>query len=108
MLLVLFGQFTASGDVVSVGLVVSAIASGLLVARGLVLLPSSRLAMYHWAAWGILLSLLVTQPFLFYLSEPFGILGLAVNLLAYAGVRSMIAQERASSARRAMSETAST
>ena len=108
VLLVLFGQFTASGDVVSVGLVVSAIASGLLVARGLVLLPSSRLATYHWAAWGILLSLLVTQPFLFYLSEPFGILGLAVNLLAYAGVRSMIAQERASSARRAMSASAVT
>jgi hypothetical protein len=108
VLLVLFGQFTASGDVVSVGLVASAIASGVLVARGLVLLPSSRLAMYHWAAWAILLSLLVTQPFLFYLSEPFGILGLAVNLLAYAGVRSMIAQERASSARRAMSKAAAT
>jgi hypothetical protein len=45
VLLVLFGQFTASGDVVSVGLVASAIASGLLVARGLILLPSSRLAM---------------------------------------------------------------
>jgi hypothetical protein len=100
ILLVLFGQFTSTGDVVSVGLVASAIASGLLVARGVVLLPSSRLATYHWAAWGILLSLLVTQPFLFYLSEPFGILGLVVNLLAYAGVRSMIAQERASAARR--------
>ena len=108
VLLVLFGQFTSSGDVVSVGLVASAIASGLLVARGLVLLPSSRLAMFHWAAWGILLSLLVTQPFLFYLSEPFGILGLVVNLLAYGGVRSMIAQERASSARRAIVAAAAT
>jgi hypothetical protein len=106
VLLVLFGRFTASGNVVTVGLVASAIVSGVLVARGLVLLPSSRLATYHWAAWGILLSLLVTQPFLFYLSEPFGILGLAVNLLAYAGVRSMIAQERASSARHALSPTA--
>ncbi len=107
VLLVLFGRFTASGDVVTVGLVASAIGSGLLVARGLVLLPSSRLAMYHWAAWGILLSLLVTQPFLFYLSEPFGIVGLVVNLLAYSGVRSMIAQERASAARRAISPTVS-
>ena len=106
VLLVLFGQFTASGDVVSVGLVASAIASGLLVARGLVLLPTSRLATYHWAAWGILLSLLVTQPFLFYLYEPLGILGLVVNLLAYGGVRSMIAQERSSSARKAMAAAA--
>jgi hypothetical protein len=101
VLLLLFGHFTADGNVVNLGLAASAIVTGLLVGRGVLLLPSSRLAAYHWGTWGILVSLLVTQPFLFYVSEPFAVVGLLVNLLAYAGVRSMIAQERAAAARRA-------
>ncbi|MFI5261164.1 MAG: hypothetical protein ACHQZR_01260 [Candidatus Limnocylindrales bacterium] len=102
VLLIAFGDLAAGGDVVNLGLAISAIASGLLVARGLLLLPTSRLAAYHYATWGILVSLLVTQPFLFYVSEPFAILGLVANLLAYAGVRTLIAQERAAVARRAL------
>jgi hypothetical protein len=83
------------------GQIVSAIATGTLVAIGFVRWRRSRLAAYRWFERALLVSLFVGQFFAFYGSQTTQVFGLVLLLLTYATVRGMIAQEEAAEAARA-------
>ena len=72
----------------------STIAGATLVARGVIGLPSSRVAAYHWFLRGVLLVwILITQVFVFYSSQLAGLGGLVVDLVAYGSLRFAIIRE---------------
>ena len=73
----------------------STIVGALLVARGVFALRRSRLEAYRWFQRGLLVWILVTQVFVFYSSQLGGLVGLAVDLVAYGSLRYAIGQERA-------------
>lgn len=73
---------------------ISSVAGAILVLRGVPALAVSRVAAYHWFLRGLLVWLLVTQVFVFYASQLGGIAGLAVDLAAYATLRTMLGLER--------------
>jgi len=56
-------------------------------------LGRSRVAAYHWMLRGVLVWILVTQVFVFYTSQLAGLGGLAVDLVAYAGLRYALSHE---------------
>lgn len=89
------GAATSSepGTVSAIGQAASALVGAVLVARGVVELPRSRVAAYRWFRRGVLVWILVTQVFVFYISQLAGIAGLAVNVVAYAVLTYMIGQE---------------
>jgi hypothetical protein len=79
---------------------VSRVGSGLstlvgagLVARGVLALPDSRAAGYHWFLRGLLVWILVTQVFVFYALQLAGLGGLVVDLVAYASLRMALRSE---------------
>jgi hypothetical protein len=71
-------------SVAALGQVLSTIAGALLVARGVVALPTSRTEAYRWFVRGVLVWLLITQVFIFYQSQLAGLGGLAFDVAAYA------------------------
>ena len=73
----------------------STIVGALLIGRGALCLRRSRLDAYRWFQRGLLVWILVTQVFVFYSSQLGGLLGLAVDLVAYGSLRYAIGQERA-------------
>lgn len=73
----------------------STIIGALLIGRGALALRTSRLEAYHWFQRGLLVWILVTQVFVFYSSQFGGLLGLAIDLLAYGSIRYAIGRERA-------------
>jgi hypothetical protein len=73
----------------------STIVGALLIGRGALALRRSRLEAYRWFQRGLLVWILVTQVFVFYSSQLGGLLGLAVDLVAYGSLRYAIGQERA-------------
>jgi hypothetical protein len=73
--------------------VVSTIAGGALVGVGVVRLPSSRVAAYHWFMRGLLVWILLTQMFVFYSSQLAGLAGLAIDLVAYGSLRFALDRE---------------
>lgn len=86
----------AAGDPASfatLAQVVSTIAGAALVGVGVVRLPSSRVAAYHWFMRGLLVWILVTQMFVFYSSQLAGLGGLAIDLVAYGSVRFALIRE---------------
>ena len=89
------GSATSSepGTVSAIGQAASALVGAGLVARGVVELPVSRVEAYRWFRRGVLVWILVTQVFVFYISQLAGIAGLAVNVVAYAVLTYMIGQE---------------
>jgi hypothetical protein len=78
---------------VVVGQVVSTLIGAILVLRGVVALPTSRVEAYRWFLRGILVWLLITQVFVFYTSQPIGLAGLLFDVAAYAALRYAIAHE---------------
>ncbi len=77
----------------ALGQVLSTVAGALLVARGVIALPSSRAEAYRWFLRGLLVWLLITQVFIFYRSQLAGLGGLAIDLAAYATLRFALARE---------------
>jgi hypothetical protein len=73
--------------------VVSTIAGAALVGIGVVRLPSSRVAAYHWFMRGLLVWILLTQMFVFYSSQLAGLAGLAIDLVAYGSLRFALIRE---------------
>ena len=71
----------------------STIAGAALVGFGVLRLPSSRLAAYHWFMRGLLVWILLTQVFVFYSSQLAGLAGLAVDLIAYRSLRFALDRE---------------
>jgi hypothetical protein len=100
----------AVGSLIDVGLVIltesgigsdaasaqalATLAGSLLVVRGLPELWRSRLAAYRWFLRGVVVWILVAQPFVFYSSQLAGLGGLALDVAAYVVVRSLAARER--------------
>jgi hypothetical protein len=85
----------ASLSVATAAQVGSTIVGALLVGRGALALRRSRLEAYRWFQRGLLVWILVTQVFVFYSSQLGGLLGLAIDLIAYGSLRYAIGQERA-------------
>ena len=73
----------------------STIVGALLIGIGALALRESRLEAYRWFQRGLLVWILVTQVFVFYSSQLGGLLGLAIDLVAYGSLRYAIGQERA-------------
>ncbi len=73
--------------------VVSTVAGAALVGVGVVRLPSSRVAAYHWFMRGLLVWILLTQMFVFYSSQLAGLGGLAIDLVAYGSLRYALIRE---------------
>jgi ABC-type multidrug transport system fused ATPase/permease subunit len=84
---------TVAGDFATVTQFASTIAGALLIALGVVRLPTSRLAAYHWFQRGILVWILITQVFVFYSSQFAGLSGLVGDLVAYGSLRYAIERE---------------
>ena len=76
-----------------IGQLLSTMLGALLVVRGVLALPVSRVVAYRWFLRGILVWLLITQVFIFYFSQPIGLAGLLFDVTAYAMLRYAIAHE---------------
>jgi hypothetical protein len=100
-----FGAPGEPSAVATVAQIVSTIAGATLVAVGIVRLPSSRAAAYHWFMRGLLVWILLTQMFIFYSSQLAGLGGLIVDLVAYGSLR--FALDRETAAGQARSEASS-
>ena len=89
------GATTSVGfDVPSAAQATSSIVGAALVLRGALVVRSNRLLAYRWFARGLVVWILVTQPFVFYASQLAGVGGLAFDLVAYVTVRYAIGRER--------------
>ena len=73
----------------------STIVGAAMIGWGALALRRSRLDAYRWFERGLLVWILVTQVFVFYSSQLGGLVGLAVDLVAYGCIRYGIGQERA-------------
>ncbi len=90
----------ATGDPTSfatLAQVVSTSAGAALVGVGVVRLPSSRIAAFHWFMRGLLVWILLTQVFVFYSSQLAGLGGLAIDLVAYGSLRYAMIRETVAS-----------
>lgn len=86
--------FSQSIDFWSGGYIFSAAFSGLLIIIGLISLQNSRLSAYLWFKKGVLISLLLTQFFLFYKDQMSALVGLGVSLLFFLVIQYLIEQEK--------------
>ena len=96
LILAISTPFGAPGEpsaVATVAQVSSTIFGAALVGVGVLRLPSSRLAAYHWFMRGLLVWILLTQVFVFYSSQLAGLGGLAVDLVAYGSLRFALDRE---------------
>ena len=90
----LAGQPTnATSSAATITQVASTIAGAVLIARGVLSLPTSRLDAYRWFRRGILVWILITQVFVFYSSQLAGLSGLVADLIAYGSLRYAIERE---------------
>ena len=88
-----FGAPGEPSAVATVAQVSSTILGAALVGVGVLRLPRSRLAAYHWFMRGVLVWILMTQVFVFYSSQLAGLGGLAVDLVAYGSLRFALDRE---------------
>ncbi len=77
----------------ALGQLLSTLLGAALVVRGVLDLPTSHIAAYRWFLRGVLVWLLITQVFIFYDSQPIGLAGLALDVIAYAMLRYAISHE---------------
>jgi hypothetical protein len=87
------GQLVASKltqDVVQVGLLVSSVVSSIMIVIGVLFLPRSPLQAYEWFKRAILVSILLTQVFLFYTQQLLALGALLLNLLVLAALNALI------------------
>ena len=89
-----------TSTVATVAQLVSTLAGGVLVARGILSLHESHEDAYRWFMRGLLVWILVTQVFIFYSSQLAGLGGLAADLAAYGCLRFALAHELAETAAR--------
>jgi hypothetical protein len=82
-----------SYDIWTYGQAISGAASAALLVIGFVSWRRSRLHAYRWFARALLVTIFVTQFFAFYHNQIGQVFGLAVALLTYAAIRSMISWE---------------
>jgi hypothetical protein len=73
----------------------SAGVSGVLIVVGLAVRRRSRVTSYRWFKAAILVSLLITQVFVFYYDASSALVGVIINLLLYVALSYMIAREEA-------------
>jgi hypothetical protein len=73
----------------------SAGVTAILIGIGLAVRRRSRVASYRWFKAAILVSLLITQVFVFYYDQLSALVGVIVDLLLYAALSYMIAREEA-------------
>jgi hypothetical protein len=73
----------------------SAGVSGILIIVGLAVRHRSRVLSYRWFKAAILVSLLITQVFVFYYDAASALVGVIINLLLYVALSYMIAREEA-------------
>jgi hypothetical protein len=69
--------------------------SAVLIGIGLAVRHRSRVAAYRWFKAAIMVSLLVTQVFVFYHDQLAALIGVILDLLLYAGLTYMIGREEA-------------
>jgi hypothetical protein len=94
MLLVAASVATDRGpSAAALGQLLSTLLGAALVVRGILALPTSHIAAYRWFLRGVLVWLLITQVFIFYDSQPIGLAGLALDVIAYAMLRYAISHE---------------
>ncbi|MFL5663331.1 MAG: hypothetical protein ACJ8BW_18605 [Ktedonobacteraceae bacterium] len=87
------GQLVASKvtrDVVQIGLFVSSVVSSILIVVGALFLRKSPLQAYLWFKRAILVSIFLTQVFLFYTQQLVALGALAVNLLVLGALNALI------------------
>jgi hypothetical protein len=84
---------SSTADVWTYGQAVSSGVTAILVLVGFVSWRRSRLAAYRWFSRALLVAIFVTQFFAFYNNQITQVFGLAVALLSYAAIRSMIGRE---------------
>jgi hypothetical protein len=82
-----------SADIWTYGQAVSSGVSAVLVLVGFLSWRRSRLAAYRWFQRALLVAIFVTQFFAFYNNQITQVFGLAIALLTYAAIRSMIVRE---------------
>ncbi len=78
----------------TVGQVVSSAVAGALAAVGLVRWRRSRLAAYRWFERALLVTIFVTEFFVFYQNQLTAVFGLVVVLITYATIRLMLGEEQ--------------
>jgi hypothetical protein len=84
-----------SSDVADWVQVASSGATALLIGIGLVVRRRSRVSAYRWFKAGIMVSLLITQVFVFYHDQFSALIGVVLSLVLYAALTYMIHQEEA-------------
>ena len=89
------GADQTSFDIWTYGQAVSAAVTALLILIGFFAWRRSRLSAYRWFSRGLLVTIFVTQFFAFYHNQITQVFGLAIALLTYAAIRSMISWEQA-------------
>jgi hypothetical protein len=91
------GQLAASKltqDVVQLGLLVSSVVSSIMIVIGVLLLPRSRLQAYSWFKRAILVSIFLTQVFLFYTQQLLALGALLLNLLVLVALNALIGAQQ--------------
>ena len=91
------GQLVASKltqDVVQVGLLVSSVVSSIMIVIGVLFLPRSPLQAYAWFKRAILVSIFLTQVFLFYTQQLLALGALLLNLLVLTALNTLIGTQQ--------------
>ena len=91
------GQLAASKltqDVVQLGLLVSSVVSSIMIVIGVLFLPRAPLQAYAWFKRAILVSILLTQVFLFYTQQLLALGALLLNLLVLAALNALIGAQQ--------------
>lgn len=89
-----FFRFSQDLSFWSVGFVLSSVLSGTLTLIGLAVFTQSRLESYHWFRRGVLVSIFLTQFFLFYENQLSAISGLIVSIFFLITFQYFIDQEK--------------
>jgi len=93
-------------DFWTVGGVVSSAVAGALVVVGLVRWRRSRLAAYRWFERALLVTIFITEFFIFYENQLTAAFGLVIVLITYATIRLMIGEEQTREESRRLPEPA--
>jgi hypothetical protein len=91
------GQLLASKltqDVVQLGLLVSSVVSSIMIVIGVLILPRSPLQAYSWFKRAILVSIFLTQVFLFYTQQLLALGALLLNLLILTALNALIGTQQ--------------
>lgn len=91
------GQLVASKltqDIVQIGLLVSSVVSSIMIVIGILFLPGSPLQAYSWFKRAILVSIFLTQVFLFYTQQLLALGALLLNLIVLVALNALIGTQQ--------------